>query len=116
MSEGCEVCFGSVRCNICETCENLHVSVAAARRRCDATLDQEKEFHLSQANSIYEKLSAHRKTPDPDTLAICMDFDKNCHFLLQTVDPNIISAVSFFMWVHNFGVINIQSGRAPMYI
>lgn len=82
MNENCKIYFGSVRSDICETCERLRVDLVAARRKNDtptiARLDREKELHLSQAHSFYAKLTAYKEKPDPSTLTICMDLKKNC--------------------------------------
>ena len=61
VKDNCKIRFGSVRSDICEICEKIHVDLAAARRKNDTAsieaLEQEKNSHLTQAQSFYDKLT-----------------------------------------------------------
>lgn len=113
----CEVRFGSVRSDICERCEKFHVALAAARRKNDEItikkLEEEKEDHLSQAQAFYDRLSSYDESPDPATLAICMDFEKNLPLPVTNVGPEYYKRQ---LWLHNFGIVNVQTNDAYMYV
>lgn len=113
----CNVRFGSVRSDICETCEKLHVSLAAAKRKSETEaikfLEQEKESHITQSESFYEKLKSCKASPDPDTWAICMDFEKNLPLPVTNVGPEYYKRQ---LWLHNFGIIDVVSGEATMFV
>ena len=53
VKENCDVHFGAIRSDICESCEKTNVNLAAARRRSDdvaiGRLEQDKEIQLKQA-------------------------------------------------------------------
>ena len=115
--ENCKVRFGSVRSDICETCERINVNLAAARRRNEQNdterLEREKQSHLVQAQSFYDKIGSFKSTPKADTLAICMDFEKNLPLPVTNVGPEYYKRQ---LWLHNFGIIDVQTGDASMYV
>lgn len=58
-------------------------------------------------------LSAHKDEAVPDTLILCMDFEKN----LPPPVTNI--GVEYYkqqLWIHNFGILNVRTGDASMYL
>lgn len=96
VKENCDVHFGEVRSDICESCEKTNVNLAAAKRRSDdvaiGRLEQDKEIHLKQAQSFYDGITAQKASPNNDTWAICMDFEKNLPLPVTTSGLNITNA------------------------
>ena len=99
VSETCKIYFGSVRSDICEKCEELHVSLAAVNRENEVSvvedLEREKESHLSQAQLFY------------------VDFEKNLPLPITNVGREYYKRQ---LYVRNFGIINVQTGETSIYL
>jgi hypothetical protein len=117
--------FGLPRKDICNLCTQYTCEIANFKSKENITdadrVQKVKDKHVEQADSFYDEMvktkkrfvdRSNSKLP-PDTLAICFDFQKN--FPLPKTNVQI-EYYKRQLWFHNFGVHDLATGKATMYV
>lgn len=109
--------FGVPRKDICNVCEKFKVEIESAKVNNDHVrvkqLNTEKELHQRKAEVFFEKLKNAEKDKDGCTLNLCFDFQKNLPLPVTNIQDEYYRRQ---LWLHNFGIHNINNGTASMYL
>lgn len=109
--------FAHPKKDICTTCTkfmaDLHSATFGKDENKIRLLKIQKELHLRKAQTFFDKLKERRENSNPDELVICFDFQKNLPLPVTNITDEYYKRQ---LWLHNFGINNIVSNQASMFL
>jgi hypothetical protein len=118
LNSNCNIGFEPPRSDTCNFCDRTNIKISNLKIQNNEIelinkLEAEKKFHLLQAKTVQSFLKSFKNSDCERTLVIAFD-------LQQTLPtPKLCSNIQFYkrkLWTYNFGIHNIKTGNAHMYI
>lgn len=73
----------------------------------------DKELHLRRAEVFKSTLAEAQKSSDPSEMVICFDYEKNLPLPVPNAQDEYYIGQ---LWLHVFGIHNLQSHKATMFV
>lgn len=109
--------FEPPKSDTCNYCDKVNIEMRGLSAESDNDrlndLKTQKNEHLDHAKIAHNLLKSYKDNNDPSLAVICVDLQQ----ALPT--PKLTTGVQYYkrkLWTFNFGVHNIKTGRAVMYM